>query len=91
MAVAEVPKDPDEIVDYAFDYANLLEGDTIASSVWETDTGDVVVDTDSETTTTTTARISGGTLGTKSKVKNTVTTTSGQVLIRRLVIVVQEM
>jgi hypothetical protein len=50
MAVAEVPKDPQEVIDYGFDYTTLLDGDTIASSSWSA--SGVTVDSSSNTTTT---------------------------------------
>jgi hypothetical protein len=89
MAVAEVPKDPQEVIDYGFDYTTLLDGDTIASSSWSA--SGVTVDSSSATTTTTAVRITGGTLGTKNKVKNTVITAGGQTIVRRLIVVIQEM
>lgn len=89
MAVADVPKDPEEELDYGFDYTTLLDGDTIASSSWSA--SGVTVASSSNTTTETAVRITGGSLGTKNKVKNTVITVGGQTIVRRLIVVIQEM
>lgn len=89
MAVAEVVKDPDEELIYTFDFSSALNGDTITASVWTAES-DLTVDADSNTTTTTTVKLSGGTLGRKLKAKNVVTLAGGEVLVRRLVVVLQE-
>lgn len=90
MAVAEVPKDPEEELTFRFDYTDLLDdGDTVSSSSWSA--SGVTVADDDMTSTTTTVKLTGGTLGTKNKVKNTVITTNGEKIVRRLVVVIQEM
>ena len=89
MALAEIAKDPDEVIDVAIDYSVLLDGDTITSSTWSV--AGVTLASSSNTTTTASARISGGTLGGKHKAKNTVVTTGGQTFVRRLVFAMQEL
>jgi hypothetical protein len=79
----------DDVRDYGFDYTTLLDGDTIASSSWSA--SGVTVASSSNTTTETAVRITGGSLGTKNKVKNTVITVGGQTIVRRLIVVIQEM
>jgi hypothetical protein len=75
------PKDPDERSDYSVDWTKRLAGDTIASSTFETVTGDVVVEpsTDSFTDTATTVWLTGGTLGETCEVLNRIETAAGRI------------
>lgn len=72
-------RDPDSVKDYTEDWSDWLpSGDTISDSTWTVVSGDVTIDSDSNTTTTTTVWLSGGTLGTWAKVTNHITTAAGR-------------
>lgn len=76
-------KDPDEILDYQVKWTDRLEtGETITSSSWELDDGDVVLGATDVVTvdgdTFTTVWISGGTLGTMSEITNHIVTSAGR-------------
>ena len=79
-------KDVDEVLDYDLDWANLLDGDTIATSTWSSEAGSVTVNSSTNTTTTTTAWVTG----TNGELKNTVTTAAGRTLVRRVAFVESE-
>lgn len=78
-------KSPAEIIDFGMDWAptlSKLDDPTITGSVWAVASGDVVlgatsIDADNRGTQ---VRLSGGTDGTDSIVKNTVTLSNGDVL-----------
>lgn len=80
-------KDPDAVLDYKIDWTLVLQSvtptDTIATSTWVADNG-LVVDSDSNTTTDTTVWVSAGTLGTISKLVNTITTAGGRTHVRTI-------
>lgn len=85
--------DPDENLDYTFDYSRVLEGDTIQSSVWTQTQGDALltVATPSNTTSTATIWLSGGRLGSFYKVTNhVVMTPSGREFDRTLLVRIVE-
>ena len=68
------PKDPDAVLDYLIDWSDWLEvGETITSSEWEM-AGDALIVTDTNTDTTTTVWVSGGSA--TFKVTNAITTSS---------------
>ena len=90
MAVVEVEKDPDETIDVTLDYTALLNGATISSSSWSLASG-ITSPSSSNTTTATTLRVTGGTLGQKYKAKNTIEATSGQIFVRRVVFMLMEL
>lgn len=72
-----VVKDPDEVLPYTFDWsAWLVSGDTISTSTM-TAAGGITVDSDSNTTTTADAVISGGTVNTPATLTNRITTANG--------------
>lgn len=76
----ETPKDPDEVKDYGVNWAARLdEGDTIATSDWIVPDG-IIEDSATNTTTTTTIWLSGGTLGTTYSLVNRITTAGGRTL-----------
>ena len=83
-------KDPQDVLDYVIDYddEDWLGSDTIATSSWAV-TG-VVLDSDSNTTTTATAWLSGGTAGTNGTATNTITTTAGRTKEVSLYFVIKE-
>ena len=70
-------KTPGATLDFQQDWSDwLASGDTIASSSWSVETG-LTVDSESDTTTTATAVISGGTAGKVYKVENSIVTANG--------------
>lgn len=76
LTIAYVTKDDNEVKDWTLDWSKeLATGDTIASSTWSAPAGLTVV-TDTKTTTTTTVWLSGGTVGQRYIVVNTITTAS---------------
>lgn len=94
--VKQYPKDPDAKLDYLMDWSSWLpSGDTISSSAWAID---VAPDTSlaiagspapSNTTTTATCWLTGGTLGQKYVLRNRITTASGRTEDRSVAIVVE--
>ena len=91
MALAEIVKAPNAKLDYQIDWSTYLDtGDTIASSSWDVPAGLTSVAT-SNTTTTATVRLSGGTAGTSYTVTNHVILDSGQEDERSIVIAVQNL
>jgi hypothetical protein len=73
-------KDEDEVLDFTLDWADFLDGDTIATSTWENETGGVVIDSSSNTTTTTTVWVSKA----DGVLKNTVVTDGLRTHVRRM-------
>ena len=72
-------KDPQAVLDYTFDWADWLpSGDTISSVAWEVSPG-VTIASVSNTTTTATIWLSGGTEGQKASVRCRITTAAGRV------------
>ncbi len=76
------PKDAAETVAYSDDWTNELAGDSIASYTFVKDSGDAAIVKDESSLSTITTWISGGTDQTTTAFTATVTTDSGQVLIR---------
>lgn len=74
-------KDPDEVLDYQIDWATdrLDEGETITTTLWQVESGDVVIDSDEELDGVTTVWLSGGTVDTSSIVLNRITTSAGRI------------
>ena len=71
-------KDPDAVLDYQWTFASWLpSGDTIVSATVTADTG-LTLDSTSNTTTTVTAWLSGGTVGEKYSVRCRITTAGGR-------------
>lgn len=95
MGLATVNKDPGAALDYKIVWSTYLDAleatDTIVSSTWSVDGSGLTIDASTFDTTTTTVRLEGGTVGQKYKVKNTVTLASGQVEVRRIIVVVMEL
>jgi len=77
------------VLDYSIDYASWLGADTIALSAWEIPTG-IVKDSDTNTDTSTTIIVSGGTAKRSYQLINTITTASGLVDRRCITIAVEE-
>lgn len=82
-------KDPDSVIDYEFDWAAELNGDTIASSDFLLPDGLVEGSTDF-TDTTTTVFVSGGSAGALYRITNRVTTAGGRTFDKTIMILVQE-
>lgn len=81
-------KDPDATLDYAIDWSDWLDGDTIADSSWTASDGITIADdpAPSHTTTVATVWLSGGTLGGMYDVTNRITTAAGRIADRTIVI-----
>lgn len=83
-------KDPDAVLDYQVDWtAWLADGETIASSQMLAGTG-ITVDSVSNTATTATVWLSGGTVGEAYEVTNRITTTQARTDDRTMRIVVRQ-
>lgn len=90
MATTSFAKDPGENLDYGIDWSDwLAAGETISTSVWTVAAG-LTKGSDSNTTTTTTVWLSGGTAGTTYRVENAVTTNASRTGVRSFLIVVQD-
>jgi len=83
-------KDPDGVLDYQWDWSKWLGGgETIATSDVIVPTG-ITLDSKSNTTTTATAWLRGGTVGTSYVVVNRITTNQGRTDDRSITILVQQ-
>lgn len=82
-------KDSADTLDYAFDWAGWLAGDTISSSSWSATTG-LTVASSSNTTTTATVFVSGGTTGTTYTVSNTIITAGQRTKQRSFLLTIEE-
>jgi hypothetical protein len=83
-------KDPDAVLDYQIDWSDWLpEGDTISTSVWSVGAG-LTEDSDTNTTTTATVWVSGGTVGSSYQATNHIVTAQGREEDRTIVIKVSE-
>lgn len=72
-------KDVDEKIDYVIDWTKRLNGDTISSASHTVPAG-LTLDSESNTSTTSMARISGGTADREYKVEVEVTTSDGEIV-----------
>lgn len=91
MAALEVfTKDPDATLDYGFDWATdgWLGSDTIASATWVVPSG-LTKGSETNTTTTATVWLSGGTVATDYTVTCRITTAGGRIDDRSLLIQVR--
>ena len=82
-------KDPAAVLDYQFNWAEWLAGDTIAASTWTAEDG-LTVEDDDFTSVLTTVWLSGGAVGLTYAVTNRITTAGGRTDERTLSIVVAE-
>ena len=78
-----LPKDPDDVCDYQFDWSLRLEdGETIATSTFTVDAGSVVIDTDANPPAIsgglTTFWLSGGVDGESCVITNRIVTSEGR-------------
>lgn len=81
--------DPNAVLDYTVDWSDWLGADTLASVTWTVPTG-VTKASQSNTTTTATAWISGGTAGTDYSLGCKVVTAGGRTDERTIVLQVRE-
>lgn len=82
-------KDPDSVIDYVWDWSAWLGADTILTSTWIVPTG-LTKTSQSNTTTTATVWLSGGTLGASYQVTNRIVTNQGRTEDRTMEIVIRE-
>ena len=83
-------KDPNAVLDYKIDWGTWLgASETISTSTWTAATG-ITVNSSTNTTTTATVWLSGGTAGVQYMVTNRITTNQGRTDDRSLTISVQD-
>ena len=82
-------KDPNATLDYIVNWLPYLGVDTIATSAWTVPAGLTLV-TSTQTAATTTAWLSGGTVGTKYALLNRITTVGGRTDDRTIYVKVKE-
>lgn len=75
----KAPKDPDATLDYQLDWSDWLATGVSITALSVTSDNGVTVETSSFTATTTTAWLSGGTLGAKANITFRITTDSSPV------------
>ena len=78
-------KDPQATLDYRFDWSLWLVTDTIVSVTWTVPSG-ITQTAATNTTTTATIWLSGGSVGTKYTVACRITTTAGRIDERSLIV-----
>ncbi len=89
-------KDPDAALSYTLDWDGassgpwLSTGDTISATAWTLSSTGISGSTDSNTNTTTTINVSGGTAGEDYDLTNRITTANGLITDRTIRIKVQE-
>jgi hypothetical protein len=83
-----VPKDPSAVLDYGCDWTDWLAGDTISISAWVIPAG-LTEEDSGKTDTLTTVWLSGGTLGNRYTITNTITTAGGRTDERSLILVIK--
>lgn len=88
MSIKTFLKDPVAVLDYMIDWAAWLGGDTIALSVWTIPSG-ITQNSVTNTATTATIWLSGGTDGTVYSIVNRITTAGGRADERTITITVQ--
>lgn len=85
------PKDPHDVLDYEVDWSNWLPaGDTILVSEWIAPAG-ITMDSETNTNTTTTIWLSGGTAGQSYALTNRITTAGGRTRDRTITIRVKDL
>ena len=84
-------KDPNAVLDYKWDWTDWLPaGDTISTADVTLASGDVAINSESNTTTTVTAWISGGTQATEAELTARVVTAQGRTDDRTITLVIQQ-
>lgn len=86
--IPQFTKDPNEKLDYFFDWSSWLGTDTINSISVTSSPGITIVST-SNTATSVTAWISGGTSGTPYQITCQVTTTAGRIAERSIILQIE--
>ena len=79
MALQWPPKDPNEVLDYAVNWASRLGADTIATSSFTVPSG-IVKDSETSASQTATIWLSGGVEGQKYSILNRITTVGGRTM-----------
>lgn len=77
MTLSWPTKDPDAVLDYEIDWSTWLGSDTISTSAWTVPAG-LTKDSDTNTTTTATIWLSGGTAGEVYELTNHIVTAGGR-------------
>ena len=90
MSLGSLLKDPTDVVDVVIDWADWLDGDTISTSSWTLPDG-VTQSAESETSTTATLKVSGGTAGQDYTVANTIVTAGGLTAERSVRLMVRQL
>lgn len=87
---ATITKDPDETLDYSFDWGDYLApiSDVIDSASFEV--VGLTLDSQSNTTTTTTAIVSGGVVGVTGVLTSTIKTSQGRIVQRSIYLKIKE-
>lgn len=86
----EYIKDPDAILDYTINWSSWLPaGDAIAESTWTAGNG-ITIDSDSNTSTSATVWLSGGTVGATYTVTNHIVTDDGREEDQTISIIIRE-
>lgn len=89
MSLTWPSRDPDEILDYQVDWTARLAGDTIATSTISlTAASGLTIDSQSNTTSSATVILSGGTLGQVAKLLNRVTTAGGRTMDEEITLLI---
>lgn len=83
MKIQTYAKGPGERLDHIVNWAIHLGSDTISSSSWTAETG-ITIDKDTNTTTTATVWLSGGTLGEFYLITNTIVTDGERTLVQSI-------
>lgn len=78
MNLGNFEKDVDEKIDYTIDWSKRLNGNTVSSVTHTATPVGLTLESESNTSTTTMARFSGGTDGVKYKVEVDVATSDGE-------------
>jgi hypothetical protein len=89
MPTCKFVKDPSDVLDYGMDWSAWLGVDTIATSVWTVEAG-ITEDSETETATTTTIWVSGGTADTEYTLSNLITTAGARTCERSIIIQVED-
>lgn len=84
-------KDPSAVLDYRVDWATwLTASETITTSTWPVVPAGITKDSDTNTTTTATIWLSGGTLNTEYVITNRIVTNQGRTDERSITITIRD-
>lgn len=87
----EFYKDPNEVLDYMFDWSTWLDGDTISSATAISAPTGITKNSQSNTTTTVTIWLSGGTAGNAYDFTSEIVTAAGRTAQRTITVVVKNL